>query len=130
MDRVERNKRNVLAFYELATNQSQPRLAVERYVGADYVQHNPEVESGKEGFIRYFEQQARDFPTRRFEFRRVIAEGDFVVVHVYSVFPEFEGDKEWAGIDIFRLDPAGKIVEHWDVLQPIPRAAKNANGMF
>ena len=130
LENVERNKRNVLAFYDLATNKSRPREAVEKYVGADYIQHNPEVESGKEGFINYFEKQAKDFPTKRFEFRRVIAEGNLVVVHVYSIFPEFSGKKEWAGIDIFRLNENGRIVEHWDVLQPIAKDGKNTNGMF
>jgi len=126
----ERNKENVLAFYDLATNQARPREAVEKYVGDKYTQHNPGVGDGKESFIAYFERQAGDFPARRFEFRRVLADGDFVVVHVYSIFPEFQGAKEWAGIDIFRLDGIGKIVEHWDVLQPIPASAANTNGMF
>ena len=129
-ERIERNQKNVLGFYDLATNQSKPREAVEKFVGDTYIQHNPEVADGKEAFIAYFEKQAKDFPTKRFEFRRVLADGDFVVVHVYSIFPEYWRDKEWAGIDIFRLDERGKIVEHWDVLQPIPSSAANRNGMF
>lgn len=130
MQQLERNKKNVVAFYDLATNQSRPREAVEKYVGEKYTQHNPEVGDGKESFIAHFEKQAIDFPTKRFEFRRVLAEGDFVVVHVYSIFPEYWRNKEWAGIDIFRLDAAGKIVEHWDVLQAIPAGTANKNGMF
>ena len=120
----------MIAFYDLAANQSKPREAMEKYAGATYTQHNPEVADGKEAFIAYFEKQAKSYPTKRFEFKRVIAEGDHVVVHTYSIFPEYWGRKEWAGVDIFRLDAEGKIVEHWDVLQTIPSGGANKNGMF
>lgn len=129
-DQLERNKKTVLAFYDLATNQSKPREAIEKYTGETYIQHNPELADGKESFIAYFEKQAKDYPAKRFEFRRVLAEGNFVVVHTWSIFPEMWRNKEWAGIDIFRLDERGKIVEHWDVLQTIPSSAANKNGMF
>lgn len=123
---AESNKKNVVAFYDLMFNQNRPAEAIERYAGAEYRQHNPHVGDGKQAFVEYFERMAAQHRGKRVDFKRVLADGEFVVLHCHQIWP----NEEYAGIDIFRLDHDGKLVEHWDVLQIVPAHSENNSGLF
>jgi predicted SnoaL-like aldol condensation-catalyzing enzyme len=120
------NKSNAIAFYRMAY-EGNPKRAIELFVGKEYIQHNPHVADGKQGFIDYFERMQREYPDKSIEFRRCIAEGDLVALHTHQIWP---GNDEYVTMDFFRFDEGGKICEHWDAIQQIPKQAANPNTMF
>lgn len=126
-DQLKKNKKNAIAFYKLMFNDCKPVEAIEKYVGEQYIQHNPHVPDGKSGFIKYFEKMNQEYPDKKVHIKRAVAEDDLVVLHTFQEWPT---DENYATIDIFRFDENGKIVEHWDVLQPIPDEMAHDNGMF
>jgi len=127
--KMARNKKNVVEFYNAVLNEKDFEKA-KTYVGATYIQHNPIGADGLDG-IKGFINFLRDkFPQNKSEIKRVFAEGNFVIVHVHAV--REPGQRGNAIFDLFRLDDDGKVLEHWDAVQPIPDPANalNKNGMF
>jgi len=125
-DQQAANKQTVVAFYDAAINQKDIGAA-SQYIGSRYTQHNPNAADGPEGFKRFIEFLREKFPSARSEIKKVFADGDYVILHVHAV--REPGTRGNAIVDIFKLEN-GKIVEHWDVIQPIPEQAANGNGMF
>ncbi|MFD0365828.1 ester cyclase [Nocardia sp. GCM10030253] len=124
--KLESNKRTVLAFYEAAFN-AKDFAATAALIGDRYVQHNPEIADGLDGLLARLTHLKEAFPALHVEVKRLVAEGDYVSAQVHGV--RESGQRGLAIMDIFRLED-GKLVEHWDVIQPIPEEAVNQNGMF
>ena len=120
---LEANKKVVLDFYEKGLNQKDFEAAAKHF-GPRYIQHNTNAPDGIEGFKAFIAMRKEKFPNARSEITRIFAESDYVILHVCE-----QGERGVAIIDIFRLED-GKIVEHWDVAQPIAEKSANDNGMF
>ncbi|WP_431020375.1 nuclear transport factor 2 family protein [Burkholderia cepacia] len=122
----EANRRTVLAFYEKGLNEKDADGAL-AYVGDRYVQHNPNAADGRDGFRQFVAFLRDKYPRSHSEIKRSFVDGDYVILHVHAV--REPGMRGSAIMDIFRLEN-GKIVEHWDVNQPVPEQAANGNTMF
>lgn len=126
MDKLARNKQNAIAFYRMAY-EGKPAEAVRLFIGAEYIQHNPDVADGTNGFIQYFERMQAEYPEKSIEFVRAVAEGNMVALHTHQTWP---GNDQYITMDFFRFDDKGKIVEHWDAIQQIPEQSANDNTMY
>ena len=123
---LEANKKIVQEFYDFLINKKDFKAA-SKYIGNRYIQHNPLVADGPEGLKAFVDFLKSDYPDARSEIKRVLADGDYVILHVHSVrIPNTRGR---AILDLFKLEN-GKIVEHWDAIQEIPESSANPNGMF
>ena len=123
---LTRNKELVLAFYQKLIGEKDYEGA-RRYMGNEYRQHAPYAADGHAGVAEYVRKFKEAFPQHHYEVKKIIAEGDLVMLHLHGksgLHPYGE-----SVIDIFRIEN-GKVVEHWDVIQPIPDSADNANSMF
>ena len=123
---MEDNKKTIAAFYDAVLNQKDFDKA-SQYLGSRYTQHNPIAADGPEGLKGFIGFLKEKFPSNRSEIKPIFADGDFVIVHVHAV--REPGTRGNAIIDIFKLEN-GKVVEHWDAVQPIPEKSANTNGMF
>ena len=125
-DRTAKNKAIAIEFYNRALNQLDYDKAAE-LIGDKYIQHNRHAVDGKEGLKNHLAMLKKDFPKNHGDIKRAIAEGDLVALHINSKrTPDSRGN---AIVDIFRIEN-GKVVEHWDVVQPVPEKSLNPNSMF
>jgi predicted SnoaL-like aldol condensation-catalyzing enzyme len=126
IDQGAASKKTVLDFFELAFVQGKPEEAAATLMG-DYKQHNPDVADGKEAFVAAITGMWGAYPDFSFDVKRVIAEGDHVVIHGHVRFSK--EDRGMSVADIYRVAD-GKVVEHWDIIQPVPETPANSNTMF
>ena len=120
------NKAAVLAFYDAALNRLDYDAAA-KYLGGQYKQHNPTAADGPEGLKGFITFLKTTYPKTHSEVTMSFADGDYVVLRVHAV--RTPGTAGNAIVDIFRLEN-GKVVEHWDSVQPVPDKAANNNTMF
>jgi predicted SnoaL-like aldol condensation-catalyzing enzyme len=123
----EKNKQIAIAFYNKLINDFDPETAFNLYGGATYRQHTPVIEDGREGVTRFIHWLRKTYPQSKMEIKKAFSDGDMVILHCHWV--QSAGDRGNAVVDFFRVEN-DKVVEHWDVIQPIPETAKNNNTMF
>jgi predicted SnoaL-like aldol condensation-catalyzing enzyme len=103
------------------------REAFETWVDPGYIQHNPMAATGRDAAVNFLEPFFAKNPNINYSIKRIIADGDLVAVHSHGKFaPE---DRGIAVVDILRVKGC-KVMEHWDVVQPVPEKSANTNTMF
>jgi predicted SnoaL-like aldol condensation-catalyzing enzyme len=123
---TQRTRQIITAFADLFYRQRDVRGAFLTYVAPGYIQHNPGVADGRDAAIAALAPMFAT-PGATFAIKRIVVDGNLAVIHLMG-----RTDPSTAGaavVDIYRLD-GGKIVEHWDVLQPMPASARNPHPMF
>jgi predicted SnoaL-like aldol condensation-catalyzing enzyme len=121
------NKQVVLDFMKMLFVDHKVDQAIDTYIDPGYIQHNPMAATGAEPIRTFFKGFYANSPEATIEIKRALADGDLVAVHYRAIFKP--GERGFAVVDIFRV-ANGKIVEHWDVVQPVPEKSANENGMF
>jgi predicted SnoaL-like aldol condensation-catalyzing enzyme len=124
---LDDNKRLVSEFYEIAINQQRPAEAARKYIELPYRQHNPEVVDGPDGFVQFISKMQKKHPKLQVKISKALADDDLVALHVHLT--REPSDPRLAIAELFRLKN-GKIIEHWDVVQPVPEKTASGNSMF
>lgn len=124
--KADENKRIVLEYYETVLNGKKDEL-VPKYLCENYIQHDPLIATGRQAAAAEVHSLSKQYPDRKVEVKRILAEGDYVLMH--SLITNEPADKGTAAIDIFRLEN-GMMTEHWNVSQPVPEKPANQNTMF
>ena len=121
------NAQKAVAFLDMVFNQKKVKEGFDKYVGSKYIQHNPIAADGKEAAVEVLSKVLQAMPEWHYDVKHAYVDGNIVVVHSHVRFKA--DDRGMAVVDIFRFEK-GKVVEHWDVVQPIPEKSANSNTMF
>jgi len=116
-----------IAFLDMVFNQKKVKEGFDTYVGDHYIQHNPIAADGKEAAVEVLGKALQALPGWTYEVKHAYVDGDYAIIHSHVKMKA--EDRGMAVVDIFRFEK-GKVVEHWDVVQPIPEKSANNNTMF
>ena len=125
-DNTERNRKVITDFAQIFYAERDVKRAFEAHVVPGYIQHNPGIADGRDAAVAALTPMF-SAPGAEFEVKRIVVDGDLAVIHLFG-----RGDAKTRGAavaDIYRLKD-GKIVEHWDILQPMPEKSANPHPMF
>jgi len=125
-EQEEKNVRLVRRMYQEVLDRTDSS-AVDGMFDPGYIQHNPNIASGARSLKEMLDRARAKYPHVKHAVKRIIADGDLVAAHVHVVFEP--GTAGFATVDIYRI-AGDRIVEHWDVMQPVALEPKNPNGMF
>jgi len=125
--RVLSTREVIEGFEKMGIDERKPKEAILTYFSPDVIDHDPTVKGDRQSIIDYLENKDWSTGVPQRTIRNIIVEGDLGVVHHHVV--RKPGEKGIAAVDIFRVKN-GKVVEHWDVLQPVPENSPNQRGMF
>lgn len=120
------HKDTVEQFWNQVFRDRDPAGAAQAFLGEEYVQHNPLAIDGEQGLLEFVAALVQREPDFEAELVRIVADGDLVATHSRFVY----SNATVSAMDFWRLDDSGRIVEHWDAIQPVPAQSRNANGMF
>ena len=119
------NRELITEFARIFYTERDPRTAFARFVAPGYIQHNPGLPDGPEAAAEGLAPKFRA-EGARFDIQRILVDGDLAVVHVKASRP---GVPDTAVADFYRIE-GDRLVEHWDVLQPVPPSSANDHPMF
>jgi predicted SnoaL-like aldol condensation-catalyzing enzyme len=122
----ERNRALVIDWYDRVFNRHDLSTTAQ-VLAEDYVQHNPTLASGRAALVNALPDYWLKNPGVKFRFLRSAAAGDLVFLHSHR--SNGPADLGRVYVDIYRV-VHGKIVEHWDVSQPVPATSANSNESF
>lgn len=120
-EQENKNVKTVIDFFQNLMNEHNFEYTLKKYGGGTYIQHNRAIPNNIDGLVGYIKNLTKRYPEYSFNVKKVFADGDIVVLHSHATVRAKDRGNEKKGFiitDTFRLED-GRLVEHWDAIQPI-----------